>query len=144
MNHNGSNDENWLETCHRICFILRVDPCTCGRKVMNFGDVYFALQSFLIHMLDSQEAVEIIGMILSTRLPEDDFSGIVNLMKSRRGNASIDDIQNALVNYPNKLCKSLVILMITNESENAIFRCFFKFQKYLYGTQIDDVDLTAC
>lgn len=56
-----------------------------------------------IPMMDSWTVflywLENTGTILSTRLPEDDYSGIFNFLKSRRDNTT--DGRSALVNYPN-------------------------------------------
>lgn len=47
--------------------------------------------------------LEIMRIVLSTRLSENDYNGILNFVKSR-GNASVDDVQSALVNAVQVAC----------------------------------------
>lgn len=40
---------------------------------------------------------EIMQIVFSTRLPEDDYNGIINFMKLFSADVTIEDIQNAMV-----------------------------------------------
>lgn len=44
---------------------------------------------------------DILRTVLSTKLPEEVYHGIIDFMQSLRDNASAIEIQNALVNYKN-------------------------------------------